>query len=327
MKICIIVPCFNEEDNITPFYDVLKSTVEKYNHQILFVNDGSTDKTLERIKGLAKMDSCIHFLSFSRNFGHQNALKAGYDYADADCVICIDADLQQPPSVIDQLIQKWQEGYEVVYTIRIDGNDVSPLKKITALLFYKFLNYISKIELKANAADFRLIDRKVLKAVKSFNEQNIFFRGLIAWVGFKQFGLEYKVEQRLHGKSKYPFRKMLSLSLSGVTSFSISPLRVASVIGFCFSGLSFVYGFYALYLHLYTQHTIPGWTSMIMSFLFITGLQFIMMGIIGEYLGKGLMEAKGRPNYLISEDSFSERTPFTEVRTAIEHQVDSHFLM
>ncbi|PIF45311.1 dolichol-phosphate mannosyltransferase [Chryseobacterium sp. 52] len=307
MKISIIVPCFNEEENIDPFYTLLKSVVNKYHYEIIFINDGSTDQTLERIKEIAESDPNITYISLSRNFGHQNALKAGYDYADADCVVCMDSDMQHPPTVIDMLIEKWMDGYEVVYTIRNDGENVPFMKKMTAKLFYRFLNYISKIELTPNAADFRLIDRKVLLAIKSFNEENPFLRGLIAWMGYKQIGVEYQVEKRQFGNSKYPLKKMLSFSLKGITSFSISPLRVSSIIGFLFSGISFLYGFYAIYLHLFTQQTIQGWTSIIVSFLFVTGLQFLMIGIIGEYIGKGFMEAKKRPNYLVSETNFSKK--------------------
>lgn len=308
LKICVIVPCYNEEDNLPSFFEALRDVIKKYDHKIIFVNDGSTDGTLQKIKSIAAIDNNVFYLSFSRNFGQQNALKAGYDYADGDCTISIDADLQQPPAVIDTLIQKWQDGYEVVYTIRNDGHNTSFLKKITAKLFYKFLNYISKIELTPNVADFRLVDKKVLKVIKSFNEENIFIRGLIAWAGFKQIGVAYDVEKRLHGKSKYTFRKMLSLSLSGVTAFSISPLRIASFIGFIFSGMAFLYGFYALYVHWVVKATVPGWTSLIVSILFIMGLQFILIGIIGEYLGKGFMEAKKRPNYLISEDNITDNS-------------------
>lgn len=304
MKVAIIIPCFNEEGNIIPFYNILKPIVEKYNHEVLFINDGSNDSTLNIIKQIAENDNNISFISLSRNFGHQNALKAGYDNADADCIICMDVDLQHPPKLIEQLIEKWREGYEVVYTIREDGTNTPLVKRITAKMFYCFLNYISKIELVPNTADFRLVDRKVLMAIRSFNEEDLFLRGLISWMGFKQHGIHYQVERRHHGKSKYPLRKMLSFSLKGVTSMSISPLRVSSIIGFFISGVSFLYGFYALYLHLFTKQTIQGWTSLIVSFLFITGLQFIMIGIIGEYIGKGFMEAKKRPNYIISEISF-----------------------
>ncbi|TCC90602.1 glycosyltransferase [Pedobacter frigiditerrae] len=304
MKIAIIVPCFNEEDNIHPFYSLLKPIVDKYNHEIIFINDGSKDNTLNKLKQLATIDKNVTYISLSRNFGHQNALKAGYDYVDADCTICMDVDLQHPPKIIIQLIERWQEGNEVVYTIRNDGENIPLIKKITAKIFYLFLNYISKIELKPNAADFRLVDRKVLNAIKLFQEENLFLRGLIAWMGFKQCGVEYEVEKRIYGKSKYPFRKMLSFSMAGLTSFSVSPLRISSFIGFLFSGLSFLYGFYAVYLHIFTHQTVQGWTSLIVSFLFVTGLQFIMIGIIGEYIGKGFMESKKRPSYLISEDNF-----------------------
>lgn len=306
MKICIIVPCFNEEENLWPFYTALKATVSKYNHKVIFINDGSTDRTISVLKSIANMDQNVFYISLSRNFGQQNALKAGYDYADGDCVVCLDADLQEPPSVIDELIRKWQEGYEVVYTIRNDGDNISFIRKFTAKLFYRLLNSISKIELAQSASEFRLIDKKVLKVVQSFNEENIFLRGLIAWAGFRQYGIEYSVKKRMHGKSKYSFRKLLSLSLDGVTSFSITPLRISSIIGFVISGLAFMYGCYALYVHLYTQMTVPGWTSLIVSIMFVTGLQFIMIGIIGEYIGKGFMEAKKRPNYLVDEDNLMQ---------------------
>lgn len=304
-KLCVIVPCYNEDENLLPFYKVLLETVDKYNYTIIFINDGSSDDTLGILQSLSIANDRVNYLSLSRNFGHQNALKAGYDYAKGDCVVCIDADLQQPPHIIDNLIEKWQYGYDVVNTIRKDGAITSSFKKYTAKLFYRLLNYISKIELPPNSADFRLVDAKVLKVIQQFNEESIFIRGLIVWAGFKQFAIDYTVERRLHGESKYSLKKMISLSITGLTGFSISPLRLASVIGCMFSLFSFIYGIYAIIVHFTGNTTVPGWTSLIVSFLFITGLQFILIGIIGEYLGKSFMEAKKRPNYLVSDENIN----------------------
>lgn len=305
-ELCILVPCYNEEANLVSFYLSLTEVASKYNYRTIFIDDGSTDNTLGILKAFSIEDYRVSYISLSRNFGHQNALKAGYDFAKGDCVVCLDADLQQPPKVIDQLVLKWQEGYEVVYTVRDDGDVTSNFKKVTAKLYYKLLNYISKIKLTPNAADFRLVDAKVLQVIKNFNEENIFIRGLIVWAGFKQCAVNYQVEKRLHGKSKYSLKKMISLSITGLTGFSVSPLRLASVIGCIFSLISFIYGTYAIIIHFTGSSTVPGWTSLIASFLFITGLQFILIGIIGEYLGKGFMEAKKRPNYLVSEHNLNE---------------------
>jgi glycosyltransferase involved in cell wall biosynthesis len=304
-SLCVVVPTFNEEEGLLAFYRELLDVIEKYDYNVIFVDDGSTDKTLEIIKSICLIDNRIKYISFSRNFGHQNALKAGYDHAVGDCIVCLDADLQHPPPVIDLLIEKWQEGHEIVYTVRKEQMKIPLLKRITATTFYWFLNKISKVKLVPNASDFRLIDKKVLSVVQSFDEENIFIRGLIAWAGFSQCGISFNVDVRAFGSSKYSLRKMFSLSISGITSFSINPLRVALVMGLMFAILSFFYGFYAIYVHVYTNQTIPGWTSLIVCFLFVSGLQFILIGIIGEYLGKSFLEAKKRPKYLVKSHNIS----------------------
>ncbi|MFV0269977.1 MAG: glycosyltransferase family 2 protein [Draconibacterium sp.] len=301
-KVSVIIPCFNESGGLLLFYKDLKSHLpEKYHYEVIFVNDGSADNTLEVIKELRQNDSSVHFISFSRNFGHQNALKAGFDMASGNCAICLDADLQHPPKLIPQLIEKWEEGFESVVTKRIDHDSISGFKKLTSRMFYQLTNRLSDVKLENGVADFRLLDRKVLDALKNFSENQIFLRAVIQWLGFKQCIISYKAGERVAGDSKYTLKKMISFALSGITAFSIKPLRFSIYLGLLFAALSFLYGVYALGVFLFTNNALPGWTSILMSVLFIGGLNLLMLGIIGEYLGKLFIENKKRPNYIIAE--------------------------
>ncbi|GEM68031.1 glycosyl transferase [Sphingobacterium mizutaii NBRC 14946 = DSM 11724] len=305
LKISIIIPCMNEEANILPlFKNINKQLKEKYSFTVLFVDDGSNDNTLSTIKGLARSNVNVKYISLSRNFGHQMALKAGYDHVDGDAIISMDGDMQHPVEILEEMIKKWEDGYDVVSSRRQDTTS-SVFKRKSSTLFYKIYNSFSKIKLNEGTADFRLIDAKVLNAFREIKESNMFIRGLIAWMGFKQYELFYTVEKRLYGKSKYSIRKMFSLSLDGFTSFSISPLRISSLVGITLSMISFIYVIYALYMHLFTHDTVPGWTSLMVCFLFVSGLQFIMIGVAGEYIGKVFLEVKNRPLYIISEDNLS----------------------
>ncbi|TKC07180.1 glycosyltransferase family 2 protein [Pedobacter frigoris] len=310
-KIAAIIPCFNEAENLIPLYNAIKEELKCYQYEIVFVNDGSTDRTLDILKSIHATDDNVSYIDLSRNFGHQNALKAGLDNTFADCLITIDGDFQHPPNVISKLIEKWNEGFHVVNTQRIDTNHISVFKRITSVFFYRIINFISKDKLIRNGADFRLLDKKVVDIVRKMNENEPFLRGMISWAGFSQTCISFEADKRLYGKSKYSLRKMVSLSLKGITSSTINPLRLSSGIGFLFSIMSFIYGFYAIYLHFFTNQTILGWTSIIVSFLFITGLQFIMIGIIGEYVGKSFMQTKGRPGYIISESRFKIQETLT----------------
>ncbi|MDP3643898.1 MAG: glycosyltransferase family 2 protein [Bacteroidota bacterium] len=306
-KISVIVPCFNEEEGLKTFNQTLISHLpENYHYEIIYINDGSRDQTFQEILKLAENNPSIKYISFSRNFGHQNALKAGYDFASGDCAISLDADLQHPPSVIPELIKKWEEGFEIVNTIRNDHDSISLAKKMSAGMFYRIMRKISDVKIENGMADFRLIDKKVLKQLKLFPENFLFFRGIIPWMGFNQTVVAFKASERFAGTTKYTFRRMLKFATTGVTSFSVKPLRLSIYLGFIFAFLAFLYGLYATYAFLFTNQAVTGWTSVILSVLFVGGINLLMLGIIGEYLGKLFIENKRRPNYLISETNLND---------------------
>lgn len=277
-----------------------------YKYIIMLVDDGSTDRSLEIISTYASEDERIKYISFSRNFGHQNALKAGLDHIDGDCVISLDADLQHPPSLIPAMLQKWEEGHDIVYTVRKDSSDLSRFKRKSSSFFYRMLNWLTEIEVEKGTPDFRLISRPVVNVLKSFNEYDLFYRGLVKWVGFKQCALEYEQSDRLYGKSKYTFKKMFRFALQGITSFSIHPLYAAAYIGFAISLLSLLYIPYAIFSY-YFGHAISGWASVIVTIAFFGGLQLTILGIIGIYLGKLFMQSKGRPLYIVKETNLYGR--------------------
>jgi dolichol-phosphate mannosyltransferase len=216
----------------------------------------------------------------------------------------MDADMQHPPHLIGELIEKWKQGYEIVYTIRLSENKLPVIKKITSKYFYKFLNLIAENKIQNGAADFRLIDKKVAGVIKNLQENYLFIRGLISWVGFKQIGIEFKTSERFSGSTKYSFYKMIKFATSGISAFSVKPLKLSILIGFFVAFVSFIYALYAVYVSIFTNYTIQGWTSVIVSVLFMGGIQLIMIGILGEYLGKLFIENKRRPNYIISETNF-----------------------
>jgi len=304
-SVSVVIPCFNERDNLSVLYQQLIEILQNYSaHEMLFVDDGSSDDSLEIIKNIAKDDEKVRYISLSRNFGHQHALKAGLDHATGDCVISLDADLQHPPQLIPVLIEKWQQGFDVVNTIRGRQQSLPLGKRLSSGMYYRLVNTLSNVEIKPGAADFRLLDRKVLDALKQFNENYLFLRGLIPWLGFRQTEINFEPAERHAGKTKYSFMRMLRLALDGITSFSSRPLYLSIALGGIIAGLAFLYGMYALYMYLFTEATLPGWTSTTASVLFIGGIQLIMIGIIGIYLGKMFMENKRRPNYVIGSKNF-----------------------
>ena len=301
-KISVVVPCFNEEEGLKTFNETLLQFLPRnYDYEIIYINDGSSDNTFNIIRSLAENNPKIKYISFSRNFGHQNALKAGYDSASGDCAISLDADLQHPPSVIPELIAKWEQGFEIVNTLRHDHQSISLAKKMSSGLFYRIMKKLSDVNIENGMADFRLVDKKVLKELKGFQENYLFFRGIIPWMGFKQTTVEFTAAERFAGTTKYTFRKMLKFATTGVTAFSVKPLRISIYLGSVIALLSFIYGLYAVYVHFFTNQAVAGWTSVIISVLFVGGINLLMLGIIGEYLGKLFIENKRRPNYLISE--------------------------
>jgi glycosyltransferase involved in cell wall biosynthesis len=303
-EISIVIPCYNEEGNVNVLYDKLKVILQECqisNFEILYINDGSNDNSLVKLKELAEKDSCVKYIHFSRNFGHQNALRAGLDHARGNAVISMDADLQHPPELIPTMIELWQTGHKVVYTIRKDTKDLSFFKKLTSKMFYRLVNYLSETKLEEGTADFRLLDRMVVESLRSFKETNLFYRGIIPGLGFKQIGIDYTPNERFSGKTKYTFSKMVRFALTGITSSSAKPLYFSIYLGSFLALCSFIYGIYAIYISVFTEKAITGWTSIIASILFIGGIQLIMLGIVGVYLGKLFSENKNRPHYIIEE--------------------------
>ena len=299
----IVAPIYNEIEIIDEFCKrinaVMDSTGETW--ELVLVSDGSTDGSTERIRELASADEHIRPVIFARNFGHQIAVTAGLDYTRGESVTIIDADLQDPPEVILDLIEKWQEGYEVVYAVRAEREGESWFKKFTASLFYRIIYKITDVEIPLDTGDFRLLDRKVVDVMNSMREKHRFLRGMSSWIGYKQIGVEYKRAARFAGETKYPFKKMLQLALNAVTSFSYFPLQVASYFGFFSAGLAIIAIPVVAILRMTGSHSFEGQTTTLIAVLFLGGVQLISLGILGEYIGRLYDEAKGRPLYIVSE--------------------------
>lgn len=301
-KISIVIPSFNEEGNISEIYKQISHEILKMNFEIIFINDGSTDNTLKNIKMLSMQDARVKYISFSRNFGHQNALKAGLDMATGDCVISMDADLQHPVHLLPQMIDLWNSGYDLVYTVRKDIENVGMLKRITALLFYKFINLMVDVKIPQGTADFRLVDKRLISILREqFNETNMFYRGVFPWLGFKQTAIEYVPQKRFSGQTKYKLKNMINFAIVGITSFSIKPLRMAIFLGLLTTGFAMLYLFYILVLFLFTDKALQGWSSLIASVLVMGGINMLLLGVIGEYIGKIALQVKNRPEYIINE--------------------------
>lgn len=304
-KVSVIVPAHNEEGNIELLSNKVIACLTKYpDYELLFVDDGSQDGTLDGIRSIRKQNPKVHYISLSRNFGHQNALRAGLDYATGDCVISMDADLQHPPELIPRMIERWLEGYDIVNTIRQDDLKTPFFKRKTANIFYNLINMLSDLKINKGAADYRLLDADVVKVIKTIKENDLFMRGLVAWLGFKQCGIKYLPDKRNWGKTKYTFRKMIRFAVAGITSFSVKPLQISTMLGYIMAFLAFAYGIYAIIIKFFTTDTVSGWTSLLAGILFIGGVQMIMMGILGTYIGKLFIESKKRPNYIIREKSY-----------------------
>jgi glycosyltransferase involved in cell wall biosynthesis len=305
-SVSIVVPCYNEEENLPFLYGSLKRVIGHFkSYEILLIDDGSTDNTLNIIKDLSDVDPHIKYISLSRNFGQQSALKAGLDHSKGDCTITLDADLQHPVDIIKDMIAKWQEGFHVVYTIRTVNHGSIYLKKWASRLFYRVLNFSSDFKVEKGTADFRLLDRRIVDLVSGLPESGIFLRGLIPWLGFKQAYIYYSAPDRKLGITKYSFVKMYNLASVGITSFGIGPLRIALLIGVFFATSAFLYGFYSLYIYLFTNKAIEGWTSIIATNLFLSGIQLMTLGVVGEYVGKLFIEGKRRPQYIIEHSKLT----------------------
>jgi polyisoprenyl-phosphate glycosyltransferase len=302
--ISVVVPSYNEEGNISTLVKKLK-TVIPGDFEVIFVDDGSSDDTLTNIKKLASKDKSIKYVSFSRNFGHQSALRAGLASAKGDAVISMDADMQQPPEVIPELIKAWENGFDIVYTVRKDTISASKLRKLASKWFYGLMNYLSDLNIEEGAADFRLLDRKVVNVINNLPETQLFVRGFVSWCGFKQYAVSYVAAERFSGKSKYSFKKLVSFALNGITQFSVKPLRLAMTAGVISALSGLVYGLYAIFDYFIRDNKTSGWTSMILAILIMGGIQLCVMGILGEYLGKLFMQTKGRPDFIIQEENIS----------------------
>jgi dolichol-phosphate mannosyltransferase len=305
MDLSIIIPIYNEEANIGALYSRLSGVMAQMSlsggYELLFVNDGSRDNSLSLLRELAARDARVRYFDFSRNFGHQIAVTAGLDQAQGAAVVIIDADLQDPPELIADLYAKLKEGYEVVYAKRRSRQGESQAKKLTAKAFYRILANITRISIPVDTGDFRIISRRVVLALRQMPEQHKFLRGQIAWVGFRQTFLEYDRAERAGGETGYTYRKMLNFALDGITGFSDAPLKAATLMGFAVSGIAFVLMLYTLYARLARQDYEPGWASLMMSILFLGGVQLIAVGVIGEYIARLSANVRQRPLYIIAE--------------------------
>jgi polyisoprenyl-phosphate glycosyltransferase len=304
----IVVPVFNESEVISHFYARIKNLVDSLDtisYELIFIDDGSTDNSYQELSALAKEDNHLTLLKFSRNFGHQIAITAGIDYAKGDAVVVIDADLQDPPEVIKDFIDKWNEGYDVVYGVREKRQGESKIKILTATLFYRILKFLIDFDIPLNVGDFRLMSRRVVDKLKNFNEKDRFIRGLVSWVGFKQTGVYYIRDERYAGETKYPYRKMIKFAFDGITSFSNVPLKLASWLGYLTSTFAFLYAI-NIFIQKIIGYTVEGLATVVIGMLFLGGVQLICLGIIGEYIGRIFTEAKQRPMYVIEEIFESE---------------------
>ncbi|NLN70152.1 MAG: glycosyltransferase family 2 protein [Chloroflexi bacterium] len=299
----VIAPIFNELESIPELYQRVKSVMESTGEpwELILIDDGSTDGSTELMRKLAENDPRVRPVIFARNFGHQIAVSAGIDYCRGDAVIIIDADLQDPPEVILDLIAKWREGYEVVYAVREEREGETWFKSTTAALFYRLIYRITDVEIPLDTGDFRLMDRKVVQVMQQMREKHRFLRGMSAWVGFRQVGVSYKRQSRVAGETKYPFKKMLKLALNAVTGFSYFPLQMATYIGFIAAGLSVLAIPVVATLRLLTGTALLGQATTVVMVLFLGGVQLISLGFIGEYIGRIYDEAKNRPLYIVAE--------------------------
>jgi glycosyltransferase involved in cell wall biosynthesis len=302
VRYSVVVPVYNEEAVITETYKRLAGVMASLgeNYEIIFVNDGSRDKTLELAKEICDKDKRVKLISFSRNFGHQAAITAGMRYSSGAAVIVIDADLQDPPEVIPDMIRKWKEGYNVVYGRRIKREGETLFKKTTAKIFYRALNRLTDVEIPEDTGDFRLIDRNVCNVLNELPERNRYVRGLVSWTGFRQTDVKFVRQERFAGVTKYPLKKMLKFAADAIISFSNKPLRFSIYLGASASIIGIIYLAAIIYEILFTDKAVPGWTLAVAASLVFSGIMLIMTGILGEYISRIYDEVKGRPLYIIS---------------------------
>lgn len=304
-KLSIIIPMYYEEKVVNECYKRLKEMVEKlkgYDYELIFVNDGSKDNTLNLLEEIAKNNNKVKIISFSRNFGHQAAVTAGLKYTTGDAIVIIDADLQDPPEKIPEMLKLWEQGYEVIYAKRKSRKGESAFKLLTAKMFYNTLDALSDVEIPKDTGDFRLVDRKVVNTINEMPEHNKFLRGLFSWVGYKQIPFEYERQERFAGKTKYPLKKMLKLASDGIISFSTKPLRLVGYVGIFSILLSLIILIYSLVSFAFNLNNLTaGWTSIMVTITFFAGVQLLSIWIISEYIGRIYDESKNRPQYIIDK--------------------------
>ena len=306
--ISILIPAYNEHESLPPLYDRLVKLMDsqtKYDFEVLFVNDGSKDNTLDLIKFLRKKDPRINYVNLSRNYGKEVAMAAGFDYVRGDALVLMDADLQDPPELIPEMIKYWEEGYDDVYARRKSRKGESPLKKLTSWGFYRVLQSMTKIEIQKDTGDFRLLDRRCVEAIKQLRESQRYTKGLYSWIGYNKKEILYDRDPRIAGKTKWNYRRLINLSIDGITSFTTSPLRWAAILGIIISCAGFIYMLAIILKTLIYGVDVSGYASMMVVILFLGGIQLIFLGLIGEYLGRAFYEAKRRPLYFI--DSYNEQ--------------------
>lgn len=303
MLLSVIVPLYNEEEVVRFTFATLERVLSGVEHELIFVNDGSTDRTREILEELLKELPHHQLLNFSRNFGHQAAFSAGLCHARGDAVVIIDGDLQDPPELIHEMLEKWREGYQVVYAKRRSRAGESWFKKVTAQWFYRLLGRLTSIDIPVDTGDYRLMDRCVVDQLRQMPERSRFLRGLVIWVGYRRCGLLYDRAERTAGTSKYPLRKMLRLAIDGITSFSTVPLRISFIVGLCTSILALVAGIWAMIARLLDpSSTAMGWASILIAVVFLGGVQLVSIGILGEYIGRIYEEVKQRPIYILDNN-------------------------
>lgn len=305
----VVVPVYNEKEGLQEFYDRTKRVLLDVNgldHEIIFVDDGSRDGSAQVIMQFVGQDARVRLLKLSRNFGHQIAITAGIDAACGNAVVVIDADLQDPPEVILRFIEKWKEGYDVVYGVRETRDGETLLKVWTASIFYRILKALVNLDIPVDVGDFRLMSRRVVEHLKAMQERDRFVRGLVSWIGFRQIGLTYRRDKRYAGETKYPYRKMIRFALDGITSFSSIPLKMATIMGYLTSLIAFAYAC-SVIVQKFMGYTVQGWATIMVGLLFLGGVQLICLGILGEYIGRIFNETKGRPLYIIDREARSDR--------------------
>jgi glycosyltransferase involved in cell wall biosynthesis len=303
IRLAVVIPCYNEREVLPETHRRLLAVLEKISlpFEMVYVDDGSRDNTLEILRRFRATDDRIRVVGLSRNFGHQMAISAGLRYANGDAVVIVDADLQDPPEMIPDMVELWRQGWDVVYGLRTDREGETPFKRMTANLFYRVMNAMSNVPIPLDTGDFRLVDRKVVAAVLAMPERDRFLRGMITWAGFRQVALPYRRAPRFAGETKYPLVRMLRFALDGIFSFSTAPLKLASLFGFGCSLLALLGGGIVLWFRLETKQWVAGWASLFLAVLFLGGVQLLCLGIVGEYVGRIYGECKGRPLYFVRE--------------------------